>query len=203
MYITKSCESPRCPYANPQPIANFGKRKDRKDGLYPYCRLCAQAKARKSYEKHKEQQNLRRKQRYKENPEKAKASAKQFKEKNPNYQRDYFAKKKKQCAVKCCETLVTYSALCLTHALRHSHYPELTLDELSTFVPPFFERWKLKEWAQIIYSQDNYQCQLCQSKDNLNAHHIKPKAQYPKLAFDLDNGTTLCESCHRALHKGN
>lgn len=31
------------------------------------------------------------------------------------------------------------------------------------------------------------------------AHHIRAKFHYPKLALDLDNGVTLCWRCHRAV----
>lgn len=55
-------------------------------------------------------------------------------------------------------------------------------------------------WAKTIKILDNYMCKNCDSTDNLHAHHIQPKALYPELSLDLDNGVTLCKKCHSELH---
>lgn len=57
-------------------------------------------------------------------------------------------------------------------------------------------RYKL--WRKAVYERDNYTCQICfKIGGELNADHIKPWALYPELRFDLNNGRTLCVSCHR------
>lgn len=59
-----------------------------------------------------------------------------------------------------------------------------------------------KEWRQKVFVRDNFTCQICnQVGGTLNAHHIKTFKKYPKLRFDVNNGITLCESCHKKLHK--
>jgi len=57
-----------------------------------------------------------------------------------------------------------------------------------------------QSWTNVIKKLDNYMCKNCNSKDNLNSHHIMPKSDFPELSLDLDNGITLCEKCHSVLH---
>lgn len=59
-----------------------------------------------------------------------------------------------------------------------------------------------REWRKKVFERDNYICSFCQSQSKkLNAHHVKPWKSYPDLRFDISNGITLCESCHKKLHK--
>ena len=37
--------------------------------------------------------------------------------------------------------------------------------------------------------------------NNANAHHIKHFATHINLRYDLDNGITLCPSCHKEVHQ--
>jgi 5-methylcytosine-specific restriction endonuclease McrA len=41
----------------------------------------------------------------------------------------------------------------------------------------------------------------CRSTQNLDVHHIIPKARWLNLALDLDNLNTLCEKCHVLQHR--
>lgn len=57
-------------------------------------------------------------------------------------------------------------------------------------------------WRKSVFIRDEYKCQYCgQAGGKLNAHHIKRFVDYPAGRLDLDNGITLCESCHRKLHR--
>jgi 5-methylcytosine-specific restriction endonuclease McrA len=55
-----------------------------------------------------------------------------------------------------------------------------------------------KLWRKAIFERDNYTCILCKEHGKrLNADHIKPFAFFPELRFDVSNGRTLCEDCHK------
>lgn len=53
------------------------------------------------------------------------------------------------------------------------------------------------QWRKAVLERDNYTCQDCNSTENANAHHIKSLIEYPELVFDINNGLTLCEDCHK------
>lgn len=52
-------------------------------------------------------------------------------------------------------------------------------------------------WRISVFERDDYTCQNCgQRGGKLNADHIKPFAVFHELRFSLENGRTLCISCH-------
>lgn len=53
-----------------------------------------------------------------------------------------------------------------------------------------------------VYKRDDYTCQICNKKWwNLNAHHIRARSEYPELRYDTNNIVTLCENCHKEVHR--
>lgn len=60
--------------------------------------------------------------------------------------------------------------------------------------------YAVNSWSKTIKKMDNYICKLCNSKKNIQAHHIQPKQDFPKLCLELNNGVTLCENCHENIH---
>ena len=62
-----------------------------------------------------------------------------------------------------------------------------------------------KLWRTAVFQRDNYICVFCGSRNGrgkkitLNADHIKPFSLFPELRFAIDNGRTLCVSCHKKI----
>lgn len=58
------------------------------------------------------------------------------------------------------------------------------------------------EWRLAVYERDYWTCQHCGKKerDDIVAHHIKSFNDFPDLRHDVDNGITLCRSCHKKVH---
>lgn len=55
-----------------------------------------------------------------------------------------------------------------------------------------------RAWRTAVFERDDYTCQFCGKRGGrLNADHIKPFAEFPALRFEISNGRTLCEPCHR------
>lgn len=59
------------------------------------------------------------------------------------------------------------------------------------------------EWRNEVFKRDGYACVLCGDNrgHNLNAHHLDGFSTAEELRVSLDNGVTLCESCHKDFHK--
>lgn len=53
-----------------------------------------------------------------------------------------------------------------------------------------------------VFERDNYTCQLCGAKGNLQVDHIQSWADYVELRFCIDNCRTLCAKCHYKITFG-
>lgn len=59
------------------------------------------------------------------------------------------------------------------------------------------QRIEYKLWRKSVYQRDDYTCQICKKRGGrLEADHIKPFSRFPELRYAIDNGRTLCVSCH-------
>ena len=58
------------------------------------------------------------------------------------------------------------------------------------------------EWQKAVYVRDRYTCQRCLDTTSgiFNAHHIIPFCIAPEERFEVSNGATLCEDCHKHVH---
>jgi thymidylate synthase (FAD) len=62
-------------------------------------------------------------------------------------------------------------------------------------------RWTT-QIAMTVHERNHWTCQLCHhQKPTLHAHHIVPVWADPTRARDSSNLTTLCDACHREVHK--
>lgn len=64
----------------------------------------------------------------------------------------------------------------------------------------FVQYWR---WRNKVLQRDDYTCQKCGVKKPrryLVAHHILNYSEHPELRTDVDNGITLCNSCHADFH---
>jgi len=61
---------------------------------------------------------------------------------------------------------------------------------------------EMKLWREAVLARDNWICQKCSQRGgSLKTHHIFNFASYIDLRFDINNGITLCDKCHKAFHK--
>ena len=58
---------------------------------------------------------------------------------------------------------------------------------------------KSKKWARRIKSVNK--CDICETCDNLTAHHLWDKKNHPSLRYQDENGVCLCQECHNGFHK--
>ena len=81
-----------------------------------------------------------------------------------------------------------------------------TNDRLIMALNPFYF------YSQTVKGRDNYKCQVCvglpsnvkkEQNNKLQVHHIFYKNRYPQLAYNKNNGLTLCEPHHMEVHKLN
>lgn len=66
----------------------------------------------------------------------------------------------------------------------------------------FRKTYEFKSWVKAVYKRDNYTCQCCgQKHGKLNSHHLDGYNWCIEKRTDVNNGITLCESCHVDFHK--
>ena len=85
---------------------------------------------------------------------------------------------------------------------REDHFkfnPNLTDEERITNR----DYYAIIEWRIKVFQRDNYTCRKCgdDKGGNLNAHHLNGYNWDIENRLNVDNGITLCDSCHNDFHK--
>lgn len=68
------------------------------------------------------------------------------------------------------------------------------------FKRPELSTPEYKTWRAAVFKRDKRTCKMCGAKRvSIQAHHIKRWADHPYLRYDVNNGITLCNKCHRLV----
>lgn len=57
-----------------------------------------------------------------------------------------------------------------------------------------------KNWVDLVYKRFSYKCVICESSENIVAHHLFSYAEYPEKRLELENGVVLCSNHHAQFH---
>jgi 5-methylcytosine-specific restriction endonuclease McrA len=61
---------------------------------------------------------------------------------------------------------------------------------------------ELEQWKNFFRKKYDYTCQICKIKTKkIQVHHFSSWSTDIENRFNLENGTTICKSCHIAFHK--
>jgi len=89
---------------------------------------------------------------------------------------------------------------------------------ISSLRKRIWSSFKYRQWRSDVFTRDDFTCQECGRRGcKLNAHHIMPFSLIMEIndiktyeqvmeceeLWNINNGITLCEECHRKYHKIN
>lgn len=61
-----------------------------------------------------------------------------------------------------------------------------------------------KTWVRNVFKRDDFTCQCCKQRGNkLCAHHLYSFSEYKVARLNVNNGITLCTSCHDSRIKNS
>lgn len=112
---------------------------------------------------------------------------------------------------------VSYSVV--AHRMEEQGYKRRSVNEYAKPTGPGHHRWRddladeerqnrrdvnaQKKWRNEVFERDGFACVVCgdDKGGNLNAHHLNSHDQHKAQRWDVENGATTCEGCHKGFHK--
>ena len=127
---------------------------------------------------------------YKSNKENIDKRNKEWRDNHEDYYKNYNKKYRKEHPEKKLES----DKKSLDKLLTKSNYPHIkgTLELESAY----------RSWANSVKKRDDYECVICGGEGKI-AHHLFHKSKYPNISLNVENGITLCNSCHGEYHTIN
>ena len=90
-----------------------------------------------------------------------------------------------------------YAAILILKALLPKELMKSILEDEKVY--PFDRNdYRVRKWRKEVLSRGK--CEICESEEYLEAHHIIKWADYPKGRVDIKNGECLCHKCHTLRH---
>ena len=86
------------------------------------------------------------------------------------------------------------------------HHDRLSRVDFTVNIHDVDRNWRNKKeydrWRRDVLTNDNFRCVHCGTQDQLTVHHKIPAIVAAELRYEVINGETLCDACHRTqLHQ--
>lgn len=95
------------------------------------------------------------------------------------------------------------SLCCKKRGKEHYRYNENLSDEERSSDRK--SKKEYRDWRLSVYAKGNFSCDICGCKaskrNKIVAHHLESYDVNEDLRYDVSNGITLCDECHRDFHK--
>lgn len=170
---TKKCTLRSCTQINPQPLSEFHKNKNRRDGLCDICKVCYAA-----YNKVKVEVTCE--------------SCKNIYFMGAKTFRGSASKKHRRLCLSC-----TRQDISARSSKQIGPTNPNWKNGATSEADKFYSSKKWKEIRTQAFIRDKYTCVDCgQVGRKLEANHIQPRSRFPELKLELNNLETLCKKCH-------